>query len=107
MLRTTPITHTKPPGSGNEFGRKWSDVNPARPSQGAPLGGSLPSRPDSPGMRVLIVAVLVCLIKPCGANLPSAPRPAPPPPSALPAPASAVSVAKTCRCAPYYGNTYA
>jgi hypothetical protein len=26
MLRTTPITHTEPPGSGNAFGRKWSDV---------------------------------------------------------------------------------
>ena len=45
----------------------------------------MPSRPDSPGMRVLIVAALVCLIEACGANLPSAP-PASPPPSALPAP---------------------
>ena len=26
MLRTTPITHTEPLGSGNAFGRKWSDV---------------------------------------------------------------------------------
>ena len=45
----------------------------------------MPSRPDSPGMRVIIVAALVCLIEPCGANLPSAPA-ASPPPSALPAP---------------------
>ena len=47
--------------------------------------GSLPSCPDSPGMRVLILAAFVCPIVPCGANLPSAP-PAPPPPSAFPTP---------------------
>ena len=27
MLRTTPITHTEPLGSGNAFGRKVSDVS--------------------------------------------------------------------------------